>query len=218
MSLLLAALLVVKLPLVVHLYDATGLSASELEVARVDAGHALTSIGIEPIWRPCHAGGCIPRPKPHDVVIRIVKSGPWSVEGSLGFSTIDTREQRGTLATILADRVQTMAAEAGVERGALLGRVMAHEIGHLLLGTTSHGRRGLMRARWSTTELQRNEPFDWMFSGKESDSMRRHLLARAGTTDLPEAVVAELEPASLAEMIENAERIAPARGVSVGKK
>jgi hypothetical protein len=192
MSFLLAALLVVKLPLVVHVYDNTGLSASELEMARAGAGYALTAVGIEPIWRPCHAGGCIPRPKPQDVVIRIVRSGAWSLPGSLGFSTIDTRERAGTLATILADRVEAMAVESGVERGALLGRVMAHEIGHLLLGTTSHGHRGLMRARWLTTELQRNEPLDWMFSGKEGDSMRRHLLARAATDVTTETLVASI--------------------------
>jgi hypothetical protein len=191
MSLLLAALLVVKLPLVVHVYDTAGISARELELARADAGHALAAIGIEPIWRPCHTGDCIVRPpKPQDVVIRIVKSGPWSLRGSLGFSTIDTKEGSGTLATILVDRIDAMAADAGVERGALLGRVIAHEIGHLLLGTTSHGGRGLMRALWLTSELQRNEPLDWMFSGKEGASMRRHLTARGTTAALPETLVA----------------------------
>ena len=116
MSLLLAALLVARLPLVVHVYDTTGLSASELEIASADAGRMLTAIGIEPIWRPCHASGCIGRPKPRDLAVRIVKSGPWSQRDSLGFSTIDARQQAGTLATIYADRVEALAAEAGVEK------------------------------------------------------------------------------------------------------
>jgi hypothetical protein len=190
MSFLLAALLVVKLPLVVHVYDTTGIAASELELARVDAGRALTAIGIEPIWPPCHATGCVGRPKPRDIAIRIVKSGPWSARDSLGFSTIDIREEGGVLATVFADRVESLAADAGINRGALFGRVMAHEIGHLLLGRTGHSRHGLMRALWLTTELRRNDPIDWMFSNREAADMRRHLAARAASDALPEAVVA----------------------------
>jgi hypothetical protein len=202
MSLLLAALLVVKLPLVVHVYDTTGLSASELELARVQAGQVLTAIGIEPIWPPCHATGCIGRPKPQDVAVRIVVSGAGSRRGSLGFSTIDVMQHAGTLATVYADRVDVLAAEAGVERGWLLGRVIAHEIGHLLLGTTQHARYGVMRALWLTTELQRDQPLDWMFSGREGAEMRRHLMARANVA-LPEDVVAELGAADVRLQLAN---------------
>ena len=49
-----------------------------------------------------------------------------------------------------------------------------------------------MRALWLATELRRDERLDWMFSGKEGASMRRHLIARAAAPALPEAVVAEL--------------------------
>lgn len=37
--------------------------------------------------------------------------------------------------------------------GLVLGRVVAHEIGHYLLGTATHSRRGLMRARFETPDL-----------------------------------------------------------------
>jgi hypothetical protein len=110
-----------------------------------------------------------------------VKSGPWGARNSLGFSTIDTRKRAGTLATIFADRVEALAGEARVDSSSLLGRVIAHEIGHLLLGTTRHNRHGLMRALWLTTELRRDAPIDWMFSAEEGASMRRHLMERAAT-------------------------------------
>jgi len=112
----------------------------------------------------------------------------------LGFSAIDVKQQAGTLATIYADRVEALAAEAGVQSGALLGRVFAHEIGHLLLGTTRHARYGLMRALWLTTELRRDEPLDWMFSGRDGADMRRHLMARAASVTRPDAVVAWTDP------------------------
>ena len=192
MSLLLTALLVARIPLVVQVYDTTGLPASQLELARVDARQTLNAIGIEPIWRPCHAPGCVGRPKPHAVAVRIVKSGSLSQPDLLGFSTIDTEQHAGTLATVYADRVEALARDAGVETGELLGRVIAHEVGHLLLGTTEHGRHGLMRAVWLTTEIRRDAPLDWRFSWHEGAEMRRHLVVRARAAVLPEAIVADL--------------------------
>ena len=55
----------------------------------------------------------------------------------------------------------------------LLGLAMAHELGHLLMGTNEHAARGLMRAIWTRTELQRNAAEDWMFSETEMEAMRR---------------------------------------------
>jgi hypothetical protein len=191
MSLLLAALLVAKLPLVVHVYDTTGISASKLELARADVGQTLSAIGIDSIWHPCHATGCIGRPKPHEVSVRIVKSGLVAERDSLGYSSIDIEQQAGTLATIYVDRVDALAEQAGIDGGVLLGRAIAHEIGHLLLGTATHGLRGLMRPLWRMDELQRDRSIDWMFSGGEGDLMRRHLIARTALAASADTVVAD---------------------------
>jgi hypothetical protein len=55
---------------------------------------------------------------------------------------------------------------------------MAHEIGHLLLGTSAHASTGLMRAIWSRDELHRHDPADWQFSSVESATMIRALRDR----------------------------------------
>jgi hypothetical protein len=181
----------------VRVYDTTAVSASELELARADVGQTLTAIGIEPIWRPCHATTCIDRPKPHEVSVRIVKSGLAAARGSLGYSSIDIEQHGGTLATIYADRVDALAAEAGIDGGVLLGRAIAHEIGHLLLGAPGHGRQGLMRALWLTAELRRGRSTDWMFSDYEGGLMRRHLIARAALAAAPDAIVADVTVSAL---------------------
>jgi hypothetical protein len=192
MALLLAALLVAKLPLVVRVYDTTGVSASRLELARADLSQTLTAIGIEPIWRPCHAAGCTGRPQPHEVLVRIVKSGPFAERDSLGYSSIDIDQHAGTLATIYADRVFALASQGGIDGGVLLGRAIAHEIGHLLLGAPGHGPQGLMRALWRMDELQRDRSIDWRFSPHEGGLMRRHLMARAALDPAADAVVADV--------------------------
>ncbi len=175
MSLIFAAVLIAKLPLVVRTYDSVGLSARTIERAQESAGITLAAIGIEPIWRPCHAAVCISRPKPHDVEVRLVHSTPLSERGSLGFAAVDVVQHAGVLATIYVDRVDALAAQAGVDQSTLLGRAVAHEIGHLILGTTDHARSGLMRATWKSDEVRRDMPLDWIFSERQGAEIRLRL-------------------------------------------
>ena len=194
MTFMMAALVVANLQVVVRTYDSVGVPPGEMDRARAGVGAILASTGIKPIWRPCHQTGCIGPVKPHEVIVRIVASVPQSARDSLGFSVVDASQHAGSLATVYEDRVRALAAGVEVDSGVLLGRVMAHEIGHMLLGTTSHPRVGLMRALWITRELRRDLPSDWTFSGKEAAELRRRLIAR---TDLaaepaPDAAHAEV--------------------------
>jgi len=61
--------------------------------------------------------------------------------------------------------VTLVAGRTGVDEATLLGRAVAHEIGHLLLGTSQHADAGLMRAHWSDRELQQGSEADWTFLG-----------------------------------------------------
>jgi hypothetical protein len=58
MQLLMSALLVVNLQLVVRIYDSVGVPPADVERARASVGAILASVGIDPIWRPCHASTC----------------------------------------------------------------------------------------------------------------------------------------------------------------
>jgi hypothetical protein len=176
-ALVLNAMLVAKLPLVVRTYDAVDLPSRALDHARTSAGVTLAAIGIEPIWRPCHASGC-PPPKPHEIDIRIVNATALTPPGALGSAAVDVVQRAGTLGTVYADRVAALAAATGADAGELLGRAVAHEIGHLVLGTVDHAPFGLMRATWTAAELRRSVPIDWRFSAGQGAEMRLRLLAR----------------------------------------
>ncbi len=184
MSFILTAVLAVRLPLLVTTYDSAGIPGPALEAAQRSAALTLAAAGIEPIWRPCHAVGCAVTPtKARELNIRIVKAMGSADRGSLGFAFVDVERHEGTLATIYVDRVDALARQAGVDRGELLGRAIAHEIGHLILGTNGHTAFGLMRASWKTEELRRNLPLDWMFSGRDAAQMRNNLAAAADEAD-----------------------------------
>ena len=59
----------------------------------------------------------------------------------------------------------------------LLGTVIAHELGHLLLSTNSHSAFGIMRANWSAKELWAVEHRAMYFSSSESKRIQKAIMA-----------------------------------------
>jgi len=82
------------------------------------------------------------------------------------------------LATIYLDRVEWMAAQAGIDPRALLGRAIAHELGHLLMATSVHAATGLMRPLWLQSEIRRRQNTDWMFRPKEIAAIKERVATR----------------------------------------
>jgi hypothetical protein len=69
-------------------------------------------------------------------------------------SYVARETNHGWLATVFSDRIDGAATRVGVDPGTLIGRVIAHEVGHLLLGTGYHGQSGVMRADWPERAAQ----------------------------------------------------------------
>ena len=127
---------------------------------------------------------CERGPAPAELVLRLVQSrdardsqaarGYLRSAGllPLGDALVDRHTQSGVLATIYLDRVRLLAQAAGVTVARLLGHAIAHEIGHLLLASNAHGADGLMRAIWSSQEVRRDRPRDWIFSEQELATIR----------------------------------------------
>jgi hypothetical protein len=182
-------------PVVIRLYDlATGDAESRAAAMRGVAA-MLADAGVTVDWRDCSRGGdahpCRTVRGAHDLVVRIMPafvaraSGDAAKEPAgegdlqLGFAAVDPTGQINVMATIYYDRVLHVARRAGLDASDLLGRAMAHEIGHLLLRVPGHNRSGLMRAIWTDAELAQNRRDDWSFTDLE----RLQLQAAARQTD-----------------------------------
>ncbi|MCC7418235.1 MAG: hypothetical protein IT176_13935 [Acidobacteria bacterium] len=172
-----------SLLIVIRLYVAAGLPDDELAAAMDTTRDALRSAKLNVRWLVCAmdreatAQRCGIQPSRGELIVRITQAlHPRSADplgsDTLGSAAVDTSAGGGTFATIYVDRVERLAASARIGAGELVGHVMVHEIGHLLLGTTTHPRRGLMRAKWTSAELAREMPRDWTFSKAEAERLR----------------------------------------------
>jgi hypothetical protein len=71
--------------------------------------------------------------------------------------------------------VEPIERETGLSSEAILGFVIAHELGHLLLGTNSHATVGIMRANWKKSELSAAGKGLLGFSETQAETMRARL-------------------------------------------
>ena len=170
--------------LIVRIYD-TSDGTADIRAAAIRAASDIVSrAGVSAEWRDCTNDSAEARcqnvPGRRDLIVRIMpevtpgstfrrsslqlhtKSG--EIRLPLGIAVIDPITLAGEMATIFHEQVRTVARQSGVDTAELLGRVVAHEIGHLLLKANTHSRNGLMRGMWSIAELRQNHGNDWVFA------------------------------------------------------
>ena len=157
---------------VVRVYDNTGLPSDIRRTSLTRAAEIFARAEVEIGWVHCPAR-CGRAPGPDQLILRMTRSPATAV--GVGTSLIDPVQQEGRLATVYVDQVDAMARRSNTDRVSILSRAIAHEIGHLLLGTTEHTRSGLMRGIWTAEELRRNQIEDWQFSALQRSLLRARI-------------------------------------------
>ena len=72
-------------------------------------------------------------------------------------------------------RIEDLAQYNGASLASLLGTVIAHELGHLLLPYDSHTSRGLMRAEWDHRQLKDMASGLLAFTPEQAELIRRRV-------------------------------------------
>lgn len=180
----------------VYTYNYSGVSAEELAAARRHAEAIFQRANITISWSDCRTSGrdaadvlpnCRTDLRSDEVILRIMTTRSPGLDRvtSLGFSLVNRENAQGAwLSSVFTNRVAALASQAGIDPALLLGRAIAHEVGHLLIGSTDHARTGLMRAFWSHAELTHGSGAEWVFLEKEARAMRSSLSTRVTRTAL----------------------------------
>jgi hypothetical protein len=84
---------------------------------------------------------------------------------------------KGCYSDVFYNLVAGLHADWNIGLADILGNVIAHELGHLLLGSNSHSPAGIMRARWQAEELQRVAKGTLSFNAEQAEYMRGKLIA-----------------------------------------
>ena len=178
---------------VVRVYD-TGIGDVALRTAAIRTASSIVELaGVSVEWYDCSDNGrrpvCQDARRSGNFIARIMPTltpgaplrklsvaalgTQGDAEPLLGFAVVDPDTHAGTMATVFHDQVETVARRTGVARSELLGRALAHEVGHLLLGVRGHSRTGIMRAVWTDDELTRDRAEDWVFTSADRQRLQQ---------------------------------------------
>src|SRR5687767_1491321 len=133
----------------VRTYNYAAVPYEELAAAKAEADRIFDEAGISLEWIGCRVprtsdGAACTEPviTGRDLLLRLVDRRPPEGERivAIGESMLDREQRGGVLMTVDLFPVRSVAADAAESASRLLGRAVAHEMGHLLLGSGKHPR------------------------------------------------------------------------------
>ncbi len=111
---------------------------------------------------------------PIRLAVRIVSRPVRAASEVFGVAFLSA-EGTGCYSDIFYERATELHADWHVRLPDILGSVMAHELGHLLLGSNSHSPTGIMQPRWQGEELHRLQRGGLWFTNEQANHMRAKL-------------------------------------------
>ena len=182
-----------------RIYNYAHIPQALLTRAEGAAAAILHRAGVEPNWVDCPLSaaeldrfpGCHQPMSSSDFALRILPDtmatkAPAS-DDALGFALPCAAADARCYANIFYARVASWATEGELSAYQILGHAMTHEIGHLLLGSNSHSRTGIMRAHWNPKDLRMMSTSSFDFTPAQRELIRAALQLRMRASELAQA-------------------------------
>ncbi len=162
----------------VRVNNYTQASPATLAGAEREAARILAKAGLQTIWLDCPAGHstadrqdpCGKPLKATDIALRVLSQSTQNEfqDTLFGFAVVPV------LASVYYDYAMHLARSDGAEFEIpiILGCVIAHEIGHLLLGSNSHADTGVMQGHWGRGQIRRAMTGTLLFTQEQARLIR----------------------------------------------
>jgi len=166
----------------VAIYDDVRLSLRVLADAEDEATRVYQKAGVAISWIECKSSRTDGEPDwrcqdpataPH-FNLRIVPHASKSSDGIFGVAFLSAGGT-GAYSDVFYDSVLKLDRDGHLGLARVLGDVMAHELGHLLLGLNAHSRWGIMCPSWHGAELRLASMGALLFSKEQARFMRQRL-------------------------------------------
>jgi hypothetical protein len=166
-----------RIGLTVRVYQTTDLPSALKQRALAEAKTVLRAGLVDVRWQECtrSSPACDVPLGPSELLLVVRGGAPCQDTSATLGEAVVIRRAGGVLATVYVNCVAWLATAAGTDVAELLGRAAAHELGHLMMRTSVHARRGLMRPNWTSDEVRRNRAADWTFTAADVAAMRQPL-------------------------------------------
>jgi len=183
-----------KPEITVLIYNYAGVRDGIVDRAAKAAATVFRRAGLETVWMDCAASLSLAEDSEGEdcrrqlglkssLVLRILprrmakKTGLHS--SHFGFALPTSGNDFGYIANVFYHRVGELARSRGHEETAIiLGHLMAHEMGHLLLGLGSHSAMGIMHVPWARDQLDRARFSRLLFTPEQAEQIRRQVSER----------------------------------------
>lgn len=178
--------------IIVRVYDFAGIPAHEMARTQQEADAIFARSDVRLAWLDCTMDS---ERRPADPTCNAV-SGPSVLnlrlmpermeprqglaKGVFGFSLMSTTGGYSSTTNVYVNRVSTIADGRKYRQPVVLGAIIAHELGHLLLGIGSHSKTGLMSLLWGPKALTAADQGTLSFSEKESSELEKAVAERSG--------------------------------------
>jgi hypothetical protein len=161
--------------------------------ATAEASAIFARTGVELAWADCTGPapeplcGQVEGPVALNLRLMPARLAPAELpEGIFGFALMSTTSGFARTANVYYDRVGAIADGRKYRLAVVLGAMMAHEIGHLLLGQGSHSMYGLMSLPWGPKVLTAANRGMLSFSKREAMAIEQAAVERTAVGVAPQ--------------------------------
>jgi hypothetical protein len=152
---------------VVSVFANAKVTTDVLESAKAEATAIFSSMGIELVWRAQSPARDV------DLTIRVIdRPIKGASKSAMGLAVPDQTGSESFLFAFL-NRVEEFARHHDRPVAQMLGHVIAHEMGHLLLPTVAHSNSGIMVAGWEGAQIAQFGRGGLSFTPKQAEDIRR---------------------------------------------
>jgi len=181
----------------IRVYNYSQASPALLTRAEREAGLILGNAGLYVVWLECLAGPSSTPPKrpcekgleATDLRLRVLSAANenWFQPTIFGFTIYPA------FASVYYEHALRLAKSEYAESQipTILAGVIAHELGHLLLGTNDHSRMGIMQPRWYPDQVLQLMKGNLLFTSEQSKLMRENARRRLQSEKLDPDLISQ---------------------------